>query len=193
MATIILKGTDKKLECTIAQCTTINKMKEEGANPKTPLNVAGTVVELGDIRYAIPDEERDRVLKSEATKESNDKYLEEVGKEYRNEMIRVIKLPIQEKAKIVTLPKLMYQAYTGSVNAPQEFLDEVMARQLDYFKEHPTHAFANPTCYKDLLKVAEDRQTPDRANYINTCRTALVRIVQRTIEESFFVLRSLRY
>lgn len=191
MATIILKATDRKLECSIEQCNKINKMKEDGVNPKTPLNVSGTVVELGDIRYAIPDGERDKYLNAEETKANNDEYLEEVSKEYRFQMIKLITLPIQEKAKNVSLSKLMYQAYTGDIVPPQSFLDEVTVRQLAYFQKNPRHAFANPTCYKDLLLISEVRTNPDRQDYLNTCRTALVRIVQRTIEESYGVLRTM--
>lgn len=191
MATIVLRATDRKLECTIAQCNIINKMKENGSNPKTPLNVSGTVVELGDIRYAIPDDERDRVLSSERTKEGNDSYIEETSTRYRTEMIRLLRLPIEQKAINVSIPKLMWQAYTGETNPPQSFLDEVIKRQLAFFRENPTHAFANPTCYRDLLIIQEQRLSVDRANYVNICRGALLRLVQRTIEESYTVLRTI--
>lgn len=191
MATIILKATDRKLDCTLEQCNSINKMKENGYNPKTPLNISGTVVELGDIRYAIPDGEYDRNLRSEANKETNDAYLEETNARYRSEMITLLRLPIEKKAQNVSLAKLVWQAYTGEINPPQTFLDEVVKRQFAYFQQYPRHAFANPSCYKNLLIVQEERNSVDRANYVNLCRGALLRIVQRTIEESYSVLRTI--
>lgn len=88
MATIILKGTDKKIECSLAVCDRVNKLKSEKVNPKTEIEVDGIVLELGDIRYAIRDGEKDNELERERKKAEYGEMIEKNNKEFYEEIRR---------------------------------------------------------------------------------------------------------
>lgn len=187
MATIILKGSDRKLECTLSQCDKINKLKESGADRKLPLNISGVVVELGDIKYAIPDGEKDKEKVSEERKEENEKYYNDASDDYKNYIEKRCSMPIQEKAKDIRLFETLFFGTTGKkLNETQiEYIQKI---QLDYFSSNKKHPYANFDFSKLLKDVPDSRDSFNMEYHIGS---SALRIVARLIEESFSTAKQL--
>ena len=158
MSVVILKGTDKKIECTTNQCDTINKMKTDGADPTTKVNVGGVVMDLGDIRYAIPDSE-DEILKKkkEIAKEKSQRdfgdMISRYHKDFHEEIRRYALGSLQGKIYFnMEIAKMYAFAMTGSKNV------EYCAEQLIaiFTEELKTEKLVvNPTKYIRLFTVNE--------------------------------------
>lgn len=188
MAIIILKGTDRKLECTLDQCNKVNKLKENRSDPKTALFISGTMVELGDVRYAIPDRDTDRQMVSDGNKIENNSFYEEENKKYSEKIKTLSVMSPEEKSKNTRHAKMIIQAYTREMTAPRVLIEEIEQRQLSYFKINPNHPFASPMCYKDLIPTFKDINKVNSGVAVKVneiCIPSLVSMVEKTIKESF--------
>lgn len=189
MSVIILKGTDRKLECTISQCGQINKMKESKSDPKTPLNISGVVVELGDIKYAINDGETDKgLVRSERDKE-NDKHYAELNDKY-NLFIkdRCFSSPEVKSKSIVLFETLFLGVTDKKLNDVQKAYIEKM--QLDYFNLNPRHPYAKVDYFKLLKDLPENRDDFNMEYHIGS---SALRLVQKVIGEAFITSYQLDY
>ena len=97
MATIVLKGTDKKIETTISKANEINKLKRDGENPKTLLDINGIVLELGDIKYAMYDEDKDKELQKEQSGIDSDNYYKQTQKDFKDEVAKYANGTLNQK------------------------------------------------------------------------------------------------
>lgn len=188
MATIVLKGTQKTIECTLSQCDQVNKMKESGVDPKTPLNIAGTVIELGEIRYALKDSEFDKQMKSDDRKTENDNYYAEAVSDYNKYIEKRCRMSPQEKAKDVRMFDTLFFGVTEKkLNEKQ--VAYVQKEQLAYFEQNKNHPYANINFYKLLKDLPENK---DDFNMKYHVASATLRIVSRLIEESFMTAKQLK-
>jgi hypothetical protein len=187
MATIILKGSDRKLECTLSQCEKINKLKESSADRKLPLNISGVVVELGDIKYAIPDGEKDREKVSEERKEENDKYYQDATDDYKKYIEKRCLMPIHEKSKDVRLFEVLFFGTTGKKLSESQ-ISYIQKIQLEYFTANKLHPYANFDFSKLLKDVPGSRDSFNMKYHIGS---SALRTVANLIEESFSTARQL--
>lgn len=189
MSVIILKGTDRKLECTISQCEKINQMKEIRVDPKTPLNISGVVIELGDIKYAINDSETDKALVKTVKDEENDKYYAELSSSY-NEAIknRCEKTP-QVKSKDTMLFETLYIGVTGKVltDVQKLYIEKI---QLEYFVKNPRHPYAKVDYFKLIKDLPESHGGINMKYHIGS---SALRLVQKVISEAFITSYQLKY
>lgn len=182
MSVIILKGTDRKIECTISQCETINKMKESNMDSKTPLNIGGTVIELGEVRYAIQDKDTDRQMVSEQKKDENDKYYSELSKQYDELIEKRCFMKPEEKSKNTSLFETLYLGVTGKkINDIQK--EFIVKKQKEYFDENPRHPYANINYYSFLKDLPSNSGEVASMKY-NIGSSAL-RLTERLIGEAF--------
>jgi len=189
MATIILKGTQKEIECTVVQAESINKLKEQRADPKTMLNISGVSVELGDIRYAMTDRAFDKELIAEEKQSENDEHYNRVVKEYNNFIEKRCYLSVEEKSKDV---KLFETLYFGVKNKKltEEQKEYVSKMQREYFEKNPRHPYAKVNYFKLLkdLPVAKDDWN-DMPYHVGSFS---LRLIRNVLEEAFKTAHNLK-
>ncbi len=185
MSVIILKGTDKKLECSIALCEKINKMKEDGVSPKTPLNISGTVVELGEIRYAIKDGETDRQLNSQDKSVANDTYLKDLMSSFDAEVDRYANSKLEDKLQF-NLRVARFYCYAITGGEIEEYKPELKTIFIEELKKEKL--VVNPVKYIKLFKVKEEegREGLTRIQYI--VRKAPLKIMENYLQNVYFRL-----
>lgn len=181
MSVIILKGTDRKLECTISQCEKINSMKELRVDPKTPLNISGVVVELGDIKYAIKDTDTDKSLNNEDRKEENEKYYNEASDAYNLAIKRKCEMSVAEKSKNTRLFETLFFGVTGKkiTQVQKEYIEK---KQMEYFTLNPKHPMAKIDYYHLLKEIPESSGGFNMKYHV---ASASLRMIERIIGESF--------
>lgn len=187
MSTIVLKGTQRSIECSIAQCDSINKMKESGIDPKTPLNISGVVVELGDIRYALKDSEYDKHEISNERKKENDSYYSEVQNNYNEYIVSRCKMSPIEKSKDVRLFGTLFFGVTEKKLNEQQ-IAYLQKEQLAYFEKNKNHPYANINFYKLLKDLPENNEGFNMRYHV---AGSTLRIVARIIEGSFVTAKQL--
>lgn len=187
MATIILKGSDRKLECTLSQCEKINKLKESGADRKLPLNISGVVVELGDIKYAIPDGEKDKEKISEDRKEENEQYYNDASEEYKKYIEKRCRMSVTEKANDVRLFETLFFGTTGKKLTDVQ-IEYIKKTQLEYFTKNKNHPYANFDFSKLLKDIPDSRGGFNMRYHVGS---SALRIVTRLLEESFTTAKQL--
>lgn len=189
MATIILKGTQKEIECTVVQAESINKLKEQRADPKTMLNISGVSVELGDIRYAMTDRAFDKDLIAEEKQSENDEHYNRVVKEYNSFIEKRCYLSVEEKSKDV---KLFETLYFGVKNKKltEEQKECVSKMQREYFEKNPRHPYAKVNYFKLLkdLPVAKDDWN-DMPYHVGSFS---LRLIRNVLEEAFKTAHNLK-
>lgn len=189
MSVIILKGTDRKLECTISQCEKINSMKESRTDPKTPLNISGVVVELGDIKYAIKDSDTDKTLVKTERDEENDKYYASLDGEYNLSIKKRCEMKPEEKYKSTILFETLFFGVTGKkINDVQK--EYIQKMQLDYFVKNPNHPYARVDYFKLLKDVPDNKDTFNMQYHVGS---SALRVIQKVISEAFITAYNMKY
>lgn len=186
MATIILKGTDKKLETTIFKAKEINRLKQDGENPKTLLDINGVVLELGDIKYAMYDEDKDKELNKEASSAQSDKEYEIENTFYFQEIKSIMSGTDSEKIKYnLAYASFICQAITGV------WLKEWASTNVEGFKklqeilkqDIKTHFVVNPKSYKEVFSFT-DPNTGANKNIESIARSGAFRLVEKQLSEA---------
>lgn len=189
MSVIILKGTDRKLECTISQCEKINALKESRTDPKTPLNISGVVVELGDIKYAIKDSDTDKSLVKTERDEDNDKYYLALNEGYILSIKKRCEMKPEEKSKNTVLFETLFFGVTGKkINETQK--EYIQKMQLEYFMKNQKHPFAKVDYFKLLKDLPSSRDDFNMQYHIGS---ASLRMIRRVIEEAFTTAHNMNY
>lgn len=187
MATIILKGTQKTIECSIPQCDSINKMKESGSDPRIPLNINGVQIELGDVRYAIKDGEYDKQMQSDDRKTENDSYYSETQNKYNEYIVKRCGMSPDEKSKDIRMFDTLFFGVTGK-KLNEDQIKYIQKMQLDYFKENKNHPYANINVYKFIKELPGNK---DDFNMKYHVASSSIRIITKLIEESFLTAKQL--
>ena len=189
MSTIILKGTDRKLECTISVCERINKLKEEKADPRTPLNISGSVIELGDIRYAIKDGELDKELNRDEKKNNNGVDIEKINKEFNKEIYSYANGTLEKKLQFnLKIAKFYCLALTGEkIDSYKDKLKPIFLEELQKEK-----LVVNPTKYLKLfvVKEIEGKQGLTKIDYL--VRTAPLKIMENYLSNVYSTLKYIK-
>lgn len=101
------------------------------------------VVEKGQIKTVIVEDVDDNNSESNSKKrQENDEHYAKVSKQYDDMIKTRCSMPIEKKAGDTRLMELVYKAFKGK-DADQNFKDEVVKRQLAYFKKNPRHPYAS--------------------------------------------------
>ena len=57
-----------------------------------------------------------------------------------------------ERAKNLNIPRLVWQSHTGEQTLPLDIAEKIIERQQKYLEENTGLVYANPICYRDLIK-----------------------------------------
>lgn len=191
MATIILRGTDKKLETTIKNAQYVNNLKDTNANPKTPLSIEGVSLLLEDIRYAMYDSEKDRELQKEQSGEDSDNYYKNMNSEFLKE-INEYMISSRSKKIEFNLKVAGFYCYTFTGLWLKEWSkqNDITLLQKAISDELDTQTLvASPKIYKNIFKKNVDISmgTDNLANTEYMTRQAPLKIMERYLIEVYQV------
>lgn len=192
MATIILKGTDKKIETTISEARKINHLKESKADSKTLLNLNGLVLELGDIRYAMYDEDKDRELTKEQSGIDTENYYKKIDKDFRDEIFNYLNGGLNKKIEF-NLKVASFYCYTftglwlkewSQVNDMTD-LSNLIKKELETEK-----LVVSPKNYKNIFKVVEVKTSNDSlANSTYMGRQAPLKMMENYLYNVYHLIK----
>lgn len=144
-------------------------------NKATKLVLQNTAFNTTDIKTI------SKMAKTKAEKSSFDAHQAKVNAEYHNFRTKMLSLPIEQRAKMLRIAKMVHQALTGT-ELPDDIKPQVEERQLAYFREHPKCVYANPSCYRDLIAVDEKRKKDGNFNPAsNTVGRSALRMIEEII------------
>lgn len=189
MATIILKATDRKLECSISVCNQINELKSKNADPKTPLEIDGIFLELGDVRYAIPDMEKDKELAKERSQKEYGDIISEYNQQFHEEIRRYTLGSIENKIHFnMEVAKMYAFAITGSKN-----IDDISDTLISIFREEltKTRLVVNPTKYLKLFRVSDVKSDDSLKSTEYLVRSAPFRIMDNYLSNVMSEVRKI--
>lgn len=186
MALIILKGTDRRLECSLSQCENVNKMKERKLDPKTPLNISGTLIELGDIRYAIPDKETDRDLVGEQRMKDNSNDIAKFMQDFEDDIKKYANGKLEEKLQFnLRIAKMYCYALTGG--DIEQYKPELKLIFIEELKKEKL--VVNPTKYIKLFKVDEVYGKKGLVGIKYIVRQLPMRLMENYLQNVYSVLK----
>jgi len=87
--------------------------------------------------------------------------------EYAEFRKKMLSLPIEKRANILRIPKLVWSSNTDT-EMTDEVKKKIIERQLAYFKENPNCIYTNPTVYKDLIPQKREVPVRDGVKSINS-------------------------
>jgi hypothetical protein len=114
---------------------------------------------------------------------AENEYRNNINYEHSQEYKRRLTLSHSSRAHCLRVPMLMWQATTGSKDMPQDVQEQIIARQEAYFDEHPTHTYANPNAYKDILKEHE-KLSGEFAGWRKSLMMLAYRVCASDVEQS---------
>lgn len=91
---------------------------------------------------------------------------------YRSSLLN---LTPEDRGLLVGVAELVWWANTGRKYMPSDVRTLVQGRQAQFFKEHPTHTVANPTCYYDVF---ERHRRPTDSHFTLGAMGLVERIIQ---------------
>ncbi len=103
------------------------------------------------------------------------------NREYDEFRKKMLSLSFEQRANILRLPKIVWQASTDQ-EMTDDVKEKIKARQLTYFQEHPKCIYANPHCYQDLVPKRNGEVIRDGVKNINQIVGAsMLRFVENAI------------
>jgi len=192
MATIILKGAKKDIETTIAKAKEVNKLKANNTDPKTLLDIEGIVVELGDIKYALLDSEKDRELSNINQSKANDINYAELNKAYKDYIMGIKKGSLEDKINFnMKYVDLICFAETGmKYNEYIKLYPNVKEQIIDILKENIKFDFiVNPTKYRRMFKFT-DYKHKESYNIANELRERSLYHTYKLLTEAYSLSHS---
>lgn len=128
----------------------------------------------GDIKQIV------KLEKSEA--ELSKGMPDSIEKEYLEFRSKMLSLPIEKRANILRLVKMIWAAHT-ELPLTDEIKEKIIERQLAYFKENPKCIYANPKVYRDLIPRFIDKKQIESLNPIqNTIPALTLRLVETLVQ-----------
>lgn len=94
--------------------------------------------------------------------------------EYLTFREKMLDLPIEKRADILRIAKVVWQAHAGKTPMPDEVKKEIQKRQLAYFKENPKCIFANPKIYQELIPTVKYEPTHTGAVSMHNALPAVI-------------------
>ena len=194
MATLILKATDKKLETTISKAREINKLKQDGVDPKTKLNINGVVLELGDIRYAMFDDDKDKEISKENANLQSESDYKKTDEDFKKEIASYAKGSLSRKIEF-NLKIASFYCYTFTGLWLRDWVDEKRLIELNSLIKKELlveKLIVNPKLYKTIFKIQDlSTGTDNLANPVYMARQAPLKIMERYLSEVSRVIRTL--
>ena len=187
MSKLYIRGINKPIIITLSQAKNIGKVyDDESVSPKTKLNIEGTRFLKEDIKNIIENDVEDtRAELSDNKRTENDKYYEDVSKEYTRMIIELCNKSVESKANDTRLYELAWSGFTLSP-VTQEFLQEVKKRQRAFYEKHPKYPYASINVV-DLLpkeKAPKDSIREIMPSYISKKILAMIDEAYRTARYS---------
>lgn len=140
---------------------------------------AGSYADLSQIDLA---ENRGNDKHGDAQKEENMKYYAEMDQQYRDYKKQKLAEPPAVRAKNLTIPNIIWWAFTGEKELPKELRPEVIKRQEAFFQENPGSMYANPICYEEFIKIKRDmKQGKEYQNPEPSLVSGALRMVERLV------------
>lgn len=136
--------------------------------------------------FASPDKSSQR--------DQNTDDIAKIASDYRRDRAIKAAYSAEVKAKDLAVPSLVWKANTGTA-LPKELEEQIIERQEAFFKEHPDHSLANPTCYQDLMPIKADLR-PDIERHENAkrvdhvVRIAILDFVERVLQKDQYYAQS---
>lgn len=142
------------------------------ADKKARMVLGNTAFFTGDIKQITKIEKTEAELAPSVTSQETE-YLE-----FRKKMLS---LPIEKRAGILRIPKMIWASHTKQEMA-DDVKEQIKARQLTYFTENPKCIYANPKVYKDLItKYQPIAQLEDYKPIQNIVPKAMLRIIEELV------------
>jgi len=143
------------------------------ADKKAKMVIGNTAFYTGDIKQIT------KVEKSEA--EAAPQINTQVEKEYTEFRKKMLALPIEQRAGIIRIPKMIWASHT-KLEMPEEVKQKIKERQLAYFTENPNCIYANPKVYRDLIAKHLPQASVENMSPIqNVIPKAMLRLAEEMI------------
>lgn len=97
------------------------------------------------------DEMRDDA--GEREKREHDKIFSKISSDFEREHKRLVSLPLNERARIMRLPNIVWAALVPGKLMPPEVEEQIITAQGTYFVQHPNMAYASPTVYRRIIET----------------------------------------
>lgn len=152
------------------------KLKDQWLNGKLPKRVevgdwAGDSEQIKGIKAnADGNIDEEIVTSQEGRSQKTDAYFKQIDQEYKDYRKAKLKLSPADRAKNLTIAKLVWEAHTERP-MPDDIKEQIIARQQAFFEEFPRLSIANPICYRDIVQPLG---TPDISNW----KMALLRLAE---------------
>ena len=85
------------------------------------------------------------------SKKDNSSNIFQIEEEHRGFKNKMLNNP--ERYKNLTIMKFVWFAHTGTHDIPKEIEEKIITRQKKYLEENPDRVYANPICYKDIMRA----------------------------------------
>jgi len=152
------------------------------ADKKAKMVIGNTAFFTGDIKQVT------KLEKSEA--ETAPQVASHVEKEYTEFRKKMLALPIEQRAGIIRIPKMIWASHTKQ-EMPEEVKKKIKEQQLVYFTENPKCIYANPKVYRDLIaKHLPLAVTENMSPIQNVLPKAMLRIAEELIRTDLQYSRS---
>lgn len=93
-------------------------------------------------------------------------------------------MPPHERAQDLNIAHHVWYAHTGE-RIPKEKQQQFIDRQEQYFVDNPHRAWANPTCYKDLIPKAKEEKFERPYSMKSLISENAMRMVERVLANDF--------
>jgi hypothetical protein len=170
MYTVFFKGEIDPIQVDDKKAASLRQLLTS-ASRNDMFDLNGSMYSVGSVKYLQKREEPVPMANPHAEGEAV----------YLDARMARLRRPIAERAKDMTVFKLMWQAHTG-INLkqiPEHLMVAIVARQEGYLREHPDLTYANPICYKDIID-AEPVSDDDRQIAVGA-RASAMRLVENLL------------
>lgn len=158
MAKLYLKGINKPITISLSQAINIGKVyDDDSTSGKLKMNIGGTRFLKEDIRNIIENDFEDNAAeKSDNTKNENEKYYSDEFAKYNNKISALCDKDVEEKSKDIKLYSLAWSCFTLEPMT-NEFVNEVVKRQRDFFLKYPKYPYASINIL-DILPIEKNKE-----------------------------------
>jgi hypothetical protein len=187
MAKLYLKGINKPITISLFQAKNIGKVyDDESVNGKLKMNVDGVRFSKEDIRNIIENDFEDNSAeRSDTAKNENDSYYSEEFNKYNNKISTLCDRNIEDKIKDIKLYSLAWSCFTLKPMT-EDFINEVIKRQRDFFSKYPKHPYASINIL-DLLPTEKSREDSIEEIAPKFITTKLAQIISESFNTAKFL------
>lgn len=159
MAKLYLKRIMKPLTIQKSTAVTINKILDDDSIDKfIQFNFQGIRFCKDDVKHVIEDDaEDDGQTIADERKQENEEYYNKANIDFKQNIQRLCKRSIDDKANDVKLFTLVYHSISG-FNPDQETIDKVIEVQREYFTKNPSHPYARINMFQFIKNFPQTKE-----------------------------------